>query len=1088
MDLIFLALSVLFISNANAYKITGLCHKPQLNPRPKEHGYCTPDDKHIFKKYGYKDDGIPADLSGFQPHLLHESSIVRYFDELGKWKFLASGSYADVYEGEMAETGVKIVIKQYDDSSEFQDVNMECRLLMYLSETGLFPKCYGLLVSSNELAIISIILEHVTGTENLRDALHRKDISVYQWTLILEQVARYLKLLHSKYVLHNDVNRGNILIKWNGSKPRVHMIDPGMATFRHGKYSSKPTDANRVYTFFDPTSEYFESDPANEIHGFGYLLLRLNEMHPNEDWNILRQWCRKPNRDDRPTTDELIHRLQSLQIKYRKLENDLYYKNTFNETKEVIRKQFMTVPIPVIDVFKLNPFPDVHGNIRFISYSTDHMSYKANYNGSLVMVHLFVGKNSFKSSRNEALINMFAEPFGLVPKFIGLCFYNNELDDVVLVQEFLQTLTTLDIAISNHSDKWTLKDRSLIACEISKSVLFFHDNNILINGINPGNILLKMDGGYPVIKWSDLGEWSDGAGFRLKDTGICNKYNFGLTPKRVNTCVPDDKNVNVFKKYGYKDDGIPADLSGYQPYLLHESSVVRYFDLHGEWEYLSNGTFAMVYTGEMRVSKEKVVIKQFTLQTDIWEIEQECKILMYLADTGFFPKFYGYMPSGPSLYNLTIILEHLTNTEGIAVTSERPEVSMYQWCLIFEQFLRALKVMHKKYVLHNDLHRENILIKWNGSVPKLYLIDTGFSTFREGTYQYMSSATLNRYPFFPQESVNFESNPSMDVYGFGYVVNKVNNHVLSEDLKIIADWCAQKYPEDRPTTDELLDRFKALKLKYKNVGSGYTNSMSGVLPKNAHQLPFLTKPIPILLLVDITPMPSISDTSEWLAIDEQHGSYKGVYRNKSVVIRLYSNRKFAQIRHEAAINLFFNSTGLVPLFYGMVFYDTSMRDTAIVQEYVVNSTSLAKAIERSNLNWTDVYRKCIACNILKSIEIFHKEHILINNIQSSNILYINNGTSPSVKFINLHDHSDTSGLLRDEDSEIPIYAAPETVQNTSTSYFSDIYSTCFIFKELFNPSECTIINEVINYCLTSKPKSRPSVKTLMALLCHTRDT
>ncbi|KAK6195183.1 hypothetical protein SNE40_000660 [Patella caerulea] len=571
----------------------------------------------------------------------------------------------------------------------------------------------------------------------------------------------------------------------------------------------------------------------------------------------------------------------------------------------------------------------------------------------------------------------------------------------------------------------------------------------------------------------------------MKTNGRCPYVNFyrHAHNKHYQFCEPDEDDLNVFEQYGYKDINIPKSLNYLKPMMLHESSVIRYVDDAGEFMYLDNGTFANVYLGEMKDGGQPIVIKQFNEDTDFFEVDREARILMYLEKTGIFPKFYGYIPSGRYANNISMVMEYITNSQSVSSASSDTNMTVYQWVLVLEQLVGSLKTIHSKYVLHNDLHRSNVMIMWNGSNPRVRLIDTGFASFRQGVFQEMSVRSLPNYPFFPPESIFHESNPSMDIYALGYIIGKVKKYLKNEDIANVGQSCLQKIPGHRPTADQLLYKLEQLKKKYSyQSGYGYKPPMDGVLTPPQRYQNYETAPLPILILSEVSSMPRTTERNRWLRLGNSYASYVGKYQNDSVIVRLFAYQDFESIRYQAAVTMFADSLGITPHFYGLIIHGEKMNHVAFVQKFVENGTTLSEAFRDKNLNWTDKYRLSIACKLINAVSLLHDEHILLNNIKSSNIFYRDNGTGPLIYILDFQRSSDSNGIYGNRTS---IYTAPEIMKDkhVSTSFSSDVYSLGVVLQELFQNSNATRVIEIINMCLHPKSELRPSTRELKKTVC-----
>nr|KAG5711282.1 hypothetical protein BaRGS_005979 [Batillaria attramentaria] len=164
----------------------------------------------------------------------------------------------------------------------------------------------------------------------------------------------------------------------------------------------------------------------------------------------------------------------------------------------------------------------------------------------------------------------------------------------------------------------------------------------------------------------------------------------------------------------------PATLTGaFHTRLLHELDVLHYGDWRAQNWFLGSGAFAEVHLGRLAATGECVAVKRFS-DSSVTSIEREIRIHKYMEQfIPNTPRILGLLPSGRSLQNVSLVFEYVANSQTLHdwKTSEAP-VSRIQWLSVVLQMAETLEVMHRKCVLHNDLHSDNVLIAMPGEEAK----------------------------------------------------------------------------------------------------------------------------------------------------------------------------------------------------------------------------------------------------------------------------------------------------------------------------------------------------------------------------------
>ncbi|CAG5131953.1 unnamed protein product [Candidula unifasciata] len=180
----------------------------------------------------------PKSLESPYPRLLHERDVIHYRDANGQFVTLGSGTFANVTLGELADSGVHVVIKSFTDSP-FREILKEIRMHRYAEDLGVTSRLIGLLPSGPFAGNISLVFEYIAYSKDIHDWLHEhKALTTVQWIWVCRQLALALLRLHQHDVMFNDLHRSNILIKKHGNNLQIYFIDFGYATFKSGKIYS----------------------------------------------------------------------------------------------------------------------------------------------------------------------------------------------------------------------------------------------------------------------------------------------------------------------------------------------------------------------------------------------------------------------------------------------------------------------------------------------------------------------------------------------------------------------------------------------------------------------------------------------------------------------------------------------------------------------------------------------------------------------------------------------------------------------------------------------------------------------------------
>ncbi|BFZ22917.1 hypothetical protein BsWGS_25956 [Bradybaena similaris] len=242
-----------------------------------------------------------------------EKERVRFAcDENGDWAEIGRGSYGCVYLG-LLDGVVEVAIKDFYESSSWDLVIHEARMLMFLQDTGITPRFYGLrrrFDVSKQPSEYCIIMEYFGDGRTLFNVMSDKMVLAGdEWMDIVGQLVAGLRLIHRKNVLINDLKADNILIDLTGGRKIIRYIDVGMATYKQGLTFQLPQDQMSKYNFLAPeVREGARTTTRSDIYSLGYMLEQMCRMADSTLGGLrkLVARCMEKNPARRPDIDDIV--------------------------------------------------------------------------------------------------------------------------------------------------------------------------------------------------------------------------------------------------------------------------------------------------------------------------------------------------------------------------------------------------------------------------------------------------------------------------------------------------------------------------------------------------------------------------------------------------------------------------------------------------------------------------------------------------------------------------------------------------------------------------------------------------------------
>ncbi|XP_021374263.1 serine/threonine-protein kinase Nek5-like [Mizuhopecten yessoensis] len=211
------------------------------------------------------------------------------------------GSFGDVFrirftDGRCSDT--KICIKEFTEKYGTKtDSIEEARKLLYLSDTGYVPVCFGLVEFKNNVRnenSFGIIQEFIGEGQTLHRFLRQSidKVSKADWISIAFQLAHGLDKFHDKCILVNDIKANNIVMYTRKQGYRLKYIDFGLASYRTGRNFHPPSEKlARLRHLAPEVRKGCRTSEATDIYSLGCLMRQINVYGNIKDLLLISHMC-----------------------------------------------------------------------------------------------------------------------------------------------------------------------------------------------------------------------------------------------------------------------------------------------------------------------------------------------------------------------------------------------------------------------------------------------------------------------------------------------------------------------------------------------------------------------------------------------------------------------------------------------------------------------------------------------------------------------------------------------------------------------------------------------------------------------------
>lgn len=251
-------------------------------------------------------------------------------------KLMGSGGFADVWKAKDKDTNSSIALKIYTnlDDDGINDLAQEYTRMQNLNHTNILKADHFARWGN-----IPYLVMKVCEGGSLSKKVGNMEVS--EIMRVVQDIAEGLKYLHEHKIVHQDIKPANILIDTQGEKPVYVLSDFGISSKTKTRLShsvnmnnknqgTSMTEAYAPPEKFSSKKEERRPDRKGDIFSLGISLYELacgnlpfddlstgrELLHSDvevdfseiQDKNLrgIIQWCMQPDKDERPTAEQLL--------------------------------------------------------------------------------------------------------------------------------------------------------------------------------------------------------------------------------------------------------------------------------------------------------------------------------------------------------------------------------------------------------------------------------------------------------------------------------------------------------------------------------------------------------------------------------------------------------------------------------------------------------------------------------------------------------------------------------------------------------------------------------------------------------------
>jgi len=224
---------------------------------------------------------------------------------------------------------------------------------------------------------------------------------------------------------------------------------------------------------------------------------------------------------------------------------------------------------------------------------------------------------------------------------------------------------------------------------------------------------------------------------------------------------------------------------------------------------LGKGAFGKIEL--CKITHMDLVVASKTISGTISDVKAEALVMQQVAGHKSFPYIYGIKEPGVLLMEFigTIKCGSIAKGEPVTFYLRKKIIKVAQWFRIASELVQAVSFLHSKFILHNDIHGNNVLITEGKQVK---LIDFGKCSLIQCPVTYnitVGSKEHEKYNKYHRHLAHELRNITgstqtvlTDTYSVGYVLKNIGHYESNESLFNIGRKMQKNNPIERLTLQD----------------------------------------------------------------------------------------------------------------------------------------------------------------------------------------------------------------------------------------------------------------------------------------------
>ena len=263
-------------------------------------------------------EDVPRSLENLQLPLVSFQELE--FCELA-YRKLGSGLDTAVYRGLFRGVQRHLAVTQYsrvtaDDDVLFKEAANQSRILIHIEDTDLAPTFVGIMQDHPDGTHSTCLVQELeTDMSTLKLFLGDRGISEDTWLDIAVCIAKAVKALHLKCVLHNNVNPNTIKVQLQTADQdmKIQLMEFGRSSYNAGyRYEDDPDRLSRIGHLAPEVKAGHATSPASDVYSLGAILSDINQVAAIPGLDDVASMCMRKNTETRPAATTVVEMLQTV--------------------------------------------------------------------------------------------------------------------------------------------------------------------------------------------------------------------------------------------------------------------------------------------------------------------------------------------------------------------------------------------------------------------------------------------------------------------------------------------------------------------------------------------------------------------------------------------------------------------------------------------------------------------------------------------------------------------------------------------------------------------------------------------------------